>query len=155
MNRQVRTKEGEDHSMKLTMRLGPRSYDIILSRGALGRLGQLANLMNRRVLVVTDDGVPAQHADTVLAQCTQGWKLVLPQGEASKSFAGLERITRALLEQGFTRGDVVVAVGGGVVGDLAGFAAAVYMRGIAFINCPTTTLSQIDSSIEMCIRDRR
>ena len=53
MNRQVRTKEGEDHSMKLTMRLGPRSYDIILSRGALGRLGQLANLMNRRVLVVT------------------------------------------------------------------------------------------------------
>ena len=62
--------------MKLTMRLGPRSYDIILSRGALGRLGQLANLMNRRVLVVTDDGVPAQHADTVLAQCTQGWKLV-------------------------------------------------------------------------------
>ena len=147
MNRQVRTKEGEDHSMKLTMRLGPRSYDIILSRGALGRLGQLANLMNRRVLVVTDDGVPAQHADTVLAQCTQGWKLVLPQGEASKSFAGLERITRALLEQGFTRGDVVVAVGGGVVGDLAGFAAAVYMRGIAFINCPTTTLSQIDSSI--------
>ena len=54
MNRQVRTKEGEDHSMKLTMRLGPRSYDIILSRGALGRLGQLANLMNRRVLVVTD-----------------------------------------------------------------------------------------------------
>lgn len=138
---------GEHTSMKMTMRLGPRSYDIILKRGSLGRLGQLADLMNRRVLVVTDDGVPAQWPDAVLAQCTRGYKLVLPAGEATKCFSQLEKICRTLLENGFTRADAVVAVGGGVVGDLAGFAAAVYMRGIAFINCPTTTLSQVDSSI--------
>ncbi len=137
-----------NHPMKLTMRLGPRSYDIILSRGALGRLGKLANLMNRRVLVVTDDGVPARYADAVLAQCTGGGvKLVLPQGEATKSLESFAVILKKLLAEGFTRQDAVVAVGGGVVGDLAGFAAACYMRGIAFINCPTTTLSQIDSSI--------
>lgn len=133
--------------MKLTMRLGPRSYDIILHRGSLGRLGQLANLCGRKILVVTDDGVPAVYADTVLAQCSDGQKLVLPQGEATKCMAQLERILTAMLEEGFGRKDAVVAVGGGVIGDLAGLAAAMYMRGVAFINCPTTTLSQIDSSI--------
>ena len=142
----MRNREG-DH-MKLTMRLGRASYDIILSRGALGRLGKLANLTNRRALVVTDDGVPAQYADAVLAQCVQGGaKLVLKAGEETKSLAGFETILHKLLDEGFTRRDVVVAVGGGVVGDLAGFAAACYMRGVAFINCPTTTLSQVDSSI--------
>lgn len=139
--------KGEHPSMKMTMRLGPRSYDIILKRGSLGRLGQLTDLMNRRILVVTDDGVPARWPDTVLAQCTRGCKLVLPAGEATKSFDSLQKVCRALLDHGFTRSDAVVAVGGGVIGDLAGFAAAVYMRGIAFVNCPTTTLSQIDSSI--------
>ncbi len=71
----------------------------------------------------------------------------MPQGEASKSFKILETVLRQMLEFGMGRGDLVVAVGGGVVGDLAGFAASIYMRGIDFINCPTTTLSMIDSSI--------
>lgn len=133
--------------MRLTMRLQEDSYDIIISRGALSRLGKVANLMNRKVLVVTDDGVPKAYADTVLEQCSDGVCLVLPQGEASKNLSNLEKVLSKLLSEGFTRRDVVVAVGGGVVGDLAGFAAACYMRGIAFINCPTTTLSQIDSSI--------
>lgn len=133
--------------MKLTMRLQEDSYDIIISRGALSRLGKVTNLMNRKVLVVTDDGVPAEYADTVLAQCSDGVRLVLPQGESSKNLKNLETVLSALLSNEFTRRDAVVAVGGGVIGDLAGFAAACYMRGIAFINCPTTTLSQIDSSI--------
>ena len=133
--------------MRLTMRLQEDSYDIIISRGALSRLGKVANLMNRKVLVVTDDGVPKAYADTVLEQCSDGVCLVLPQGEASKNLSNLEKVLSKLLSEGFTRRDAVVAVGGGVVGDLAGFAAACYMRGIAFINCPTTTLSQIDSSI--------
>lgn len=132
--------------MKLTMRLGERSYDIILRRGALEHVGQLFNLQ-RKVLVVTDDGVPAQYADALAAQCGESFIERLPQGEGSKSMAGFERLLRAMLEHGFTRQDAVVAVGGGVVGDVAGFAAACYMRGIAFVNCPTTTLSQIDSSI--------
>lgn len=132
--------------MKLTMSLGKRSYDIIVRRGALSRVGQLANLQ-RKVLVVSDEGVPQNYVDTVLAQCKMGYSVRLPQGEQSKSMACFELLLTKMLEYGFTRSDVVVAVGGGVMGDLAGFAAASYMRGISFINCPTTTLSQIDSSI--------
>lgn len=71
----------------------------------------------------------------------------MPQGEASKSLKILETVLRQMLDFGMGRGDLVVAVGGGVVGDLAGFAASIYMRGVDFINCPTTTLSMIDSSI--------
>lgn len=133
-------------SMKLTMRLEERSYDIIIKRGCLGWLGQLANL-NRRVLVVTDSGVPPQYAQTVLAQCAQGAVCTVPMGEGSKSLKVYAQVQQAALDAGLGRGDLIVAVGGGVVGDLAGFAAATYMRGIDFINCPTTILSQVDSSI--------
>ena len=132
--------------MKLTMRLGARSYDIILKRGALKNLSALINL-NRKVFIVTDSGVPAQYAETVRAQCKEGLVYTVPQGEGSKSLAVYQELLEAMLEAGFGRGDAVVAVGGGVVGDLAGFVAATYMRGVDFINCPTTTLSQIDSSI--------
>ena len=131
---------------KLTMNLGPRSYEIILRRGALQNLYQFANL-NRRVAVVTDSGVPAVYARQVADQCREAAVITVPQGEASKSLKTLETVLRQMLDFGLGRGDLVVAVGGGVVGDLAGFAAAVYMRGIDFINCPTTTLSMIDSSI--------
>ena len=132
--------------MKLTMRLGARSYDIILKRGALKNLSALINL-NRKVFIVTDSGVPAQYAETVRAQCKEGLVYTVPQGEGSKSLAVYQKLLEAMLEAGFGRGDAVVAVGGGVVGDLAGFVAATYMRGVDFINCPTTTLSMIDSSI--------
>lgn len=132
--------------MKLTMRLDARSYDIIIKRGVLSRVGQLVNL-NRRVLVVSDTGVPEKYRKKILAQCGHGVSVVLPQGEGSKSLACFGQLLNAMLEHDFTRGDAVLALGGGVIGDLAGFAAASYMRGVAFINCPTTTLSQIDSSI--------
>ena len=97
--------------------------------------------------VVTDSGVPAQYAQMVADQCKDAHIITVPQGEASKSFKILESVLRQMLEFGMGRGDLVIAVGGGVVGDLAGFAASIYMRGIDFINCPTTTLSMIDSSI--------
>lgn len=132
--------------MILHMDLPQNGYDIILERGALGRAGELLKL-DRRVLIVTDDGVPAQYAETVASQCGTPTVVTVPMGEGSKSFAMLERLCRAMLEGGFTRTDCVVAVGGGVVGDLAGFAAASFMRGIDFYNIPTTVLSQVDSSI--------
>ncbi len=132
--------------MTLHLQLPNGGYDIYLERGALQRAGELLSL-KRRVLVVTDTGVPAHYAAAVAAQCREGHVLTVPMGEESKSFAGLELVTRTLLEKGFTRKDCVVAVGGGVVGDLAGFAAASYMRGIDFYNIPTTVLSQVDSSI--------
>ena len=131
---------------KLTMNLGERSYDIIVKRGSLENLYQFARL-DRRVAVVTDSGVPAQYAQMVADQCKDAHIITVPQGEASKSFKILESVLKQMLEFGMGRGDLVIAVGGGVVGDLAGFAASIYMRGIDFINCPTTTLSMIDSSI--------
>ena len=131
---------------KLTMNLGERSYDIIVKSGSLENLYQFARL-DRRVAVVTDSGVPAQYAQMVADQCKDAHIITVPQGEASKSFKILESVLKQMLEFGMGRSDLVIAVGGGVVGDLAGFAASIYMRGIDFINCPTTTLSMIDSSI--------
>ena len=133
--------------MKLTMRLGSRSYDIILKSGCLANLYQFANVANRKVFILTDSGVPEQYAQTVLAQCPNGMVYTVPQGEASKSLKVYGQVLQAMLEFNMTRKDLLVAVGGGVVGDLGGFCAASYMRGIDFVNCPTTTLSQIDSSI--------
>ncbi|MBQ9773510.1 MAG: 3-dehydroquinate synthase [Clostridia bacterium] len=132
--------------MTLHLNLPQGGYDIYLERGGLARAGELFSL-NRRVLVVTDEGVPAEYAQCVARQCAQAHVVTVAQGEGSKSFATLEMLCRTMLEAGFTRGDCVVAVGGGVVGDLSGFAAASYMRGIDFYNIPTTVLSQVDSSI--------
>ena len=133
--------------MKLTMQLGSRSYGIILKSGCLANLYQFANVANRKVFILTDSGVPEQYAQTVLAQCPNGMVYTVPQGEASKSLKVYGQVLQAMLEFNMTRKDLLVAVGGGVVGDLGGFCAASYMRGIDFINCPTTTLSMIDSSI--------
>ncbi len=123
-----------------------RGYDITVEAGALARAGALCNL-DRRVLIVTDDGVPRTYVECVKAQCKTPVVVTLPQGEASKNLANFEALLTVMLNEGFTRGDCVVAVGGGVVGDLAGFVAASYMRGVTFYNMPTTLLSQVDSSV--------
>ncbi|MBQ9027555.1 MAG: 3-dehydroquinate synthase [Lachnospiraceae bacterium] len=132
--------------MIIRMELGEASYDIVLERGCLKRAGELLNL-DRKVLILTDEGVPAQYAQTVADRCREPHIYTVQQGEGSKSFAVLEAILTKMMELGFTRGDCVCSVGGGVVGDLGGFAAACYMRGIDFYNIPTTILSQVDSSI--------
>lgn len=133
--------------MKLTMQLKSNSYDIIIKCGCLKNLYQFTNLSGRKVFILTDSGVPAQYAQTVLAQCSHGTVFTVPQGEGSKSLKTFATVLQGMLDFGMTRKDLLVAVGGGVVGDLGGFCAASYMRGIDFVNCPTTTLSQIDSSI--------
>lgn len=132
--------------MKIGVNMAGGSYEIVLERGVLARAGEELRL-GRRVLVVTDEGVPASYAKSVAAQCATAVPVTLPQGEQSKSFEKLQLLLGAMLDAGFTRGDSVVAVGGGVVGDVAAFAASVYMRGIDFYNIPTTLLSQVDSSI--------
>ncbi len=128
------------------MNLGSDSYDIVVRRGVLSDVGTELNL-DRKVLVVSDDGVPDQYADEVMAQSREGFRFVFPAGEESKSLFTFEDILKHMLRCGFSRKDCVVAVGGGVSGDMAGFAAACYMRGIDFYNIPTTVLSQVDSSI--------
>lgn len=132
--------------MKLTVDLKEHSYDIIIDRGVLSRVSEYINC-NRKVFVVTDEGVPKTYLQTVLAQCKEGYSYVVMQGEGAKSFPVYEELCRVLLQHNFTRKDLVIGLGGGVVGDLAGFVAATYMRGIDFVDIPTTTLSQIDSSI--------
>ena len=133
--------------MKLTMHLKSRSYDIILKGGCLANLHQFTNVQNRKVFVLTDDGVPRQYAETIAAQCPDFTIYTIPQGEGSKCLKVYGQILQGMLEFGMDRKDLLVAVGGGVVGDLGGFCAASYMRGIDFVNCPTTVLAQVDSSI--------
>ena len=130
----------------ITLSLGADSYDIVLESGCLQQAGDLLNL-NRKVLVVTDSGVPESYADTVDAASLAAEVVRIPQGEASKNFDHFRMLLSRMLAFGMGRGDCVVAVGGGVVGDMSGFAAACYMRGIDFYNIPTTVLSQVDSSI--------
>jgi 3-dehydroquinate synthase len=132
--------------MTISMNLGDIGYDIVVERGLLKKAKEHLDL-DRRVLVVTDSGVPADYASTVAEQCREGIICKIEQGEASKSMEGFEKLLQTMLDHGFSRKDCVVAVGGGVVGDLSGFAASAYMRGIDFYNIPTTLLSQIDSSI--------
>ena len=132
--------------MIIKMNLGKDSYDIAVERGSLKKAGELLNL-DRKVLIITDDGVPEEYSRCIASQCKTPFIECVPQGEGSKSFDTYRRLLSVLLEKGFTRTDCVVAVGGGVVGDLSGFVAASFMRGIDFYNIPTTLLSQIDSSI--------
>ena len=129
-----------------TMHVGVGNYDVFIERGALDQADKLFSL-DRKVLVVTDSGVPADYAKRVAAQCKEAHVATVPAGEGSKSLSTLEALLSVMLQNNFARTDCVVAVGGGVVGDLAGFVASTFMRGIDFYNIPTTVLSQVDSSI--------
>ena len=133
--------------------LGARSYSVLIGRGLIAEAGaRLKPLLKRdRVAVVTDRHVHAYHGEAL----SSGFRhagitadtIVIEPGEGAKSFAGLEALCTELLAFGLERGDVVVAFGGGVVGDLAGFAAAIYKRGVDFVQIPTTLLAQVDSSV--------
>ena len=132
--------------------LGDRAYDILVGREVVGEAGErIAALGARSVGLVTDETVAGLHAERVVADLGRsGLRVVrteVPAGEGSKSFPRLEAICDALLGGRLERGDVVLALGGGVVGDLAGFAAAILLRGIRLVQVPTTLLSQVDSSV--------
>ena len=132
--------------MNIKVDLAGHGYGIVLQRGALADAGEIFGL-DRNVCILTDSGVPRQYAETVAGACRKAWIETVPAGEGSKSVECFHHVLSRLLAHGFTRFDCIVAVGGGVVGDLAGFVAASYMRGIDFYNIPTTVLSQVDSSV--------
>ena len=132
--------------MILRMELGERSYDILIERGCLQQAGRLLHL-NRKVCIVTDEGVPRQYVEKLAAQSASPVIVTVDAGEETKTMETVTKLCRVMLERGFSRKDCVAAVGGGMVGDLAGFAAACFMRGVDFYNIPTTLLSQVDSSI--------
>jgi 3-dehydroquinate synthase len=133
--------------------LGARSYDILVGHGALAELGPrlLPMLKQKRVFVLTDEHVEAAHrarVEAVLSASgiTSSW-LALTPGEKTKTFSNLEAILDWLLEGGADRSDILVALGGGVIGDIAGLSANLMKRGMGFVQVPTTLLAQVDSSV--------
>lgn len=133
--------------------LGARAYEVRIVQGLLARAGaEIAPLLNRpRVFVVSEEKVAGLHLAALRAglsaQGIDAEVLILPEGEATKSWPYLTQTVEWLLEQKVERGDVVVAFGGGVIGDLVGFAAAILRRGVRFVQMPTSLLAQVDSSV--------
>ncbi|MEJ8570311.1 3-dehydroquinate synthase [Microbaculum marinum] len=133
--------------------LEDRAYDIVIGPNVLARLGTLVATLapGARLAIVTDSMVGALHADAlreaVAGKAEIASVITVPPGESSKCFAELERVVGELLDARVERGDILVAFGGGVVGDLAGFAAAVLRRGIRYVQVPTSLLAQVDSSV--------
>ncbi|MBE7217173.1 MAG: 3-dehydroquinate synthase, partial [Caulobacteraceae bacterium] len=138
---------------ELRVQLGERAYPVLVGPGLLARAGALLapRLKRARVAVVADATVARLHGETLragLAAAGVAAEFVeVPPGEASKSWGELERVCDRLLALGLERGELVAAFGGGVVGDLAGFAAAITKRGLDFVQVPTTLLAQVDSSV--------
>lgn len=130
----------------ITLKHSSGEYGIFVGRGLINEAKKLFNL-NRKVLIVTDTGVPKEYAERVLSECPEAKIHTVDMGEGSKSFSVLEGVLAAMTDMNMSRKDCAVAVGGGVVGDLTGLAASLYMRGIDFYNIPTTLLSEVDSSI--------
>ena len=130
----------------IKLSLDERSYDITVGAGILSSAKQIMGF-HGKVFILTDKGVPTEYSEKIKALCDEALVYRVNAGESSKSIETLKDVLCAMLNFGLTRSDAVVAVGGGVIGDLAGFAASIYMRGIDFYNIPTTMLSMVDSSI--------
>ena len=146
MHRRFMKRNRRIKGMIIPVALEKDSYDIVIERGALGKAADIFDL-DRKVMIVTDSQVPEEYYRRLAAGCKASAKYVFTAGEASKTPQNFLDICKIMLKEGFSRKDCVVAVGGGVAGDMAGFAAACYMRGIDFYNVPTTLLSQVDSSV--------
>lgn len=132
--------------MIINVNTSSKKYDVIIEKNILEKVNNYLDL-NRKVLIVTDDGIPSCYINTVKTQCLNPFVYIVKQGESSKNFENYQNILSFMIENKFTRTDAVIAIGGGVVGDLSGFVSSTYMRGIDFYNIPTTLLSQVDSSI--------
>jgi len=140
-------------SQTVSVDLGDRAYDIVVEPGALARLGALVKPLLARdfVVIVTDANVADHHLNAaraaLKAEGIASEAIILPAGEATKSFAMLDNLCGQLLDLGVERSDIVIALGGGVIGDLTGFAASILRRGVRFVQVPTTLLAQVDSSV--------
>ena len=137
----------------VTVDLGQRSYDILIGRGVIDRAGAeiAVRLPNARAAIVTDENVARLHLESLTASLAaadvEHVTVTVPPGEETKSLANLGKVIDALLAARVERADLVVAFGGGVVGDLAGFAAAVFRRGVRLVQVPTTLLAQVDAAV--------
>ena len=133
--------------------LGDRAYDIVIGRGVLASLGERVARLRPgvRTAIVTDRTVAKHWLEPTEASLASAGiptsRIVVEEGEISKTYAGLEKVSEALIAAKIERNDLVIALGGGVVGDLAGFAAAILRRGVDFVQVPTSLLAQVDSSV--------
>lgn len=132
----------------------PRQYDIVTQSGLLGRLGEECRTVlgnGAKILILTDSHLETRYLPSAITRLKEAGfhvtSLVIPAGEASKSFEQARQVHEALLTQSFTRKDAILGLGGGVIGDLAGFCASTYHRGMGLIHVPTTLVSQVDSAI--------
>jgi 3-dehydroquinate synthase len=142
-----------DDAVVVPVALGSRSYEIVIGRGVIATLGtRIAALRPcAKVFIVTDENVAAHAmaaAQTALKRAgIASGQMIVPSGESSKNYRVFEQVCEAILDAQIERGDLVVALGGGVIGDLAGFVAAVVRRGLDYVQVPTTLLAQVDSSV--------
>lgn len=139
--------------MKLTVNLEKNSYPIYIENGILARAGNLISecFGGKKIMVISDDNVFPLYGETLISSLDScGYEchsLVLPHGETTKNFQTLPEIYSAMLTAKISRSDLVIALGGGVIGDLAGFAAASFLRGVKLVQIPTSLLAQVDSSV--------
>ncbi len=138
--------------MKMVVDLGKNSYPIYIQNYILAQAGDyIAEMFSgKRIMIISDDQVFPLYGKTILHNLSHQFEchhLVLPHGEATKSFDSLPKIYSAMLKAKISRSDLVIALGGGVIGDLAGFAAATYLRGVKLVQIPTSLLAQVDSSV--------
>jgi 3-dehydroquinate synthase len=133
--------------------LGDRSYDIVIGRGMIASVGARITALRpgAKTIIVTDENVARHHLGALEASLAGAGapasRIVVPVGEGSKSFRGFEQVCEAIIAARIERGDLVIALGGGVIGDLAGFAASAVRRGIDCVQVPTSLLAQVDSSV--------
>lgn len=137
--------------MNLTVNLGENSYPIYIENGILSDAGTYVSQVfkGKRIMIISDDNVFPLYGEIVLNALSsyECHTLVLPHGETTKSFQSLPQIYAAMLDAKISRSDLVIALGGGVIGDLAGFAASSYLRGVKLVQIPTSLLAQVDSSV--------
>ena len=136
-------------SLSVTVDLGPRSYDIMIGEGLIGDAAAhlKPHLASPRLVIVSDKTVAGLYKDKINLEGLNAHWVILPAGEQTKSFETLQQVLDAMFTHGLERNDAVIAFGGGVIGDLTGFAASTYKRGCRFVQIPTTLLSQVDSSV--------
>jgi len=139
--------------MNVSVNLGTQSYSIVVEAGALGSVGERLRAVvdGRRTALLTDAGIRRLHGAPVIASLeAAGFSVMVievPEGETAKTLAVAEQCWDRLLAAGLDRSSTVLGLGGGAVGDLAGFVAATYMRGLNFVTLPTTILAQVDASV--------
>ena len=132
--------------MEINVNLKSKSYKVIIEKGILSKVNNFIN-KDKKILIVSDDLVPFNYIQCVQNQFNNAYTYIFQHGEKNKNFDTYLNIINTLMKNNFSRHDYVIALGGGVVGDVAGFASMTYKRGLHFVNIPTTTLSMVDSSI--------